>query len=147
MESVDPNFKELLRCLNSHGAKYLVVGGYAVNFHGHHRNTADLDVWIAGDPDNGLKVSKALQEFGFSAASVPASMFRQRGKVFRFGRRPLLVDLLTDPSGVDFDACYTRRQEQIVDGITIPFIALEDLKANKRAAGRPKDIADLDALP
>lgn len=147
MENLDPNFRELLRCLNARGVRYMVVGGYAVNFHGHHRNTADIDLWITVDNENATKVSVALQQFGFSPESVPASMFLQRGKVFRFGSRPLLVDLITDPSGVDFEACYARRQEQDVDGLQVPFISLEDLKDNKRAAGRPKDIADLDALP
>lgn len=67
MVSLNPDFRELLQLLNSEGVRYLVVGGYAVNFHGHHRNTKDLDVWIATDPRNAESLSRALQRFGFSA--------------------------------------------------------------------------------
>jgi len=73
MLSLDPNFKELLKLLNSGEVKFLVLGGYAVNFHGYHRNTADIDLWIAVDPHNAEKVSHALQQFGFPAASVPSA--------------------------------------------------------------------------
>ena len=147
MISLDPNFRELLQLLNSEGVRYLVVGGYAVNFHGHHRNTKDLDVWITTDQQNAERVSRALQRFGFSAASVPATNFTQKGKIHMFGREPVRVDILTDPSGVDFDACYERRIEAELEGVRVPFLALADLRANKRAAGRTRDQADLESLP
>jgi hypothetical protein len=147
MRSLSPDFRELLELLNSAGVRYLVLGGYAVNFHGHHRNTKDLDVWIAVDADNAGRVSQALQHFGFPAASVPSSHFLQKGKIFIFGREPFRVDILTDPSGVDFEFCYGRRVEAELDGVRIPFISLEDLRTNKTASGRLRDLADVENLP
>ena len=147
MPSLDPNFKELLRLLNSADVKYLVIGGYAVNFHGYHRNTADIDIWIAIDPDNAQKASQALQSFGFPASSVPPEDFQQKGRILRFGRPPWRVDILTNPSGIQFDECYPRRAIGNLDDISVPFISLADLKINKKAVARTKDIADVENLP
>src|SRR5947207_999675 len=102
MQKIHPDFLDLLKCLNSAGVRYLILGGYAVNFHGHHRNTADIDIWIAIDPENAARVSQALQAFGFAPTNVPPSQFTQRGPVFMFGRKPTRIDLLTSPSGVEF---------------------------------------------
>ena len=146
MRRLNQNFKDLLECLNSAGARYLVLGGYAVNFHGYHRNTKDFDVWIAIDPDNAGRVSIALQQFGFPTSSVPPSRFLERGVIHVFGREPLRVDILTDPSGVQFENCFARRVETTLDGVRIAFISLDDLRTNKRASGRPKDLADVDEL-
>lgn len=143
-----PDFRELLESLNSRGVRYLVLGGYAVNHYGYHRATDDLDIWIAIDPENTERVSMALQEFaGFPPSKVKPSMFRQRGKVFIFGREPARVDILTEPSGVDFEACYARRKTVVWDGLKVPLISFEDLRTNKRRSGRAKDLADLDNLP
>ena len=147
MISLDPNFRDLLECLNSAGVRYLVVGGYAVNFHGHHRNTKDLDVWLARDRENAQRVSSALQAFGFARSSVPASKFLAAGDIQTFGREPFRVDLLLNPSGIEFDPCYARRVEAVLDGVRVPFIALEDLRENKRASARLQDLADIENLP
>jgi len=147
MLSLDPNFKELLKLLNSAEVRYLVLGGYAVNFHGYHRNTADIDIWIAVDPQNAQKTSEALQKFGFPATAVPPADFQQRGRILRFGRPPLRVDILTDPSGIEFDGCYARRTIGDLEGLSVPFVSLQDLKGNKKAAGRTKDLADIENLP
>ena len=143
MRRLDQNFKDLLECLNCAGARYLVLGGYAVNFHGYHRNTKDIDVWIAIDPENAERVSIALQHFGFPASRVPPSRFLVKGIIHAFGREPLRVDILSDPSGVEFEECFARRVETTLDGIRVAFISLDDLRTNKRASGRPKDLADV----
>lgn len=143
-----PDFKELLESLNSAGAKYLIIGGYAVIFYGYRRVTDDLDIWIATDAENAKKISAVLQKFGgFSPSKVRASMFQTTGKVFIFGREPVRVDILTSPDGVDFDASHARRKMVDWDGIKVPLISLEDLKTNKQASGRAKDMADLENLP
>lgn len=147
MTSLDPNFRDLFECFNFVGVRYLVLGGYAVNFHGHHRNTKGVDLWIAIAPDNAIRVSQALQRFGFPAASVPPQGFLKKGLIYAFGREPLRVDRLTDPSGVDFESCYERRVEGDLGGIRIPFISLDDLKSNKAASGRLRDLSDLENLP
>jgi predicted nucleotidyltransferase len=149
MAKVDlfPDFREFLASLNSAGVKYLVLGGYAVIHYGYRRATRDLDVWIATDPDNARKVSAALQEFAFSASEVPPKLFQQKGKIFMFGREPARIDLLTDPSAIDFDESYARRNTVVWDGIRVPLISFEDLKRNKAGSGREKDLADLRNLP
>ena len=139
-------FKEFLKLLNSGGVDYLVVGGYAVAFHGHPRATGDLDLWIATSPDNVARVRRALGEFGFSKELVASAPLDVAGKVIRMGNPPLRIELLTSVSGVDFDACHRRRETRIVDAVEIAFISLADLRANKRAAGRAQDIADLEEL-
>src|SRR4051812_35809657 len=146
MAKVDlfPDFKELLELLNSAGVRYLVLGGYAVIHYGYRRVTDDLDIWIAIDPENTAKLSAVLQRFaGFPAARVKPSMFQERGKVFIFGREPVRVDILTTPSGLDFESAYRRRRTVDWDGVRIPLIDLKDLRTNKRASGRAKDLADL----
>ncbi|HEY2586352.1 MAG TPA: hypothetical protein VGI81_11365 [Tepidisphaeraceae bacterium] len=147
MVSLFPDFKEFLKLLNSSKVRYLLIGGYAVNFHGHHRTTGDMDIWIAVDPDNAQRISATLQQFGFSIASVPPEMFLETGRIFRFGVKPVRIELLTSPSGIDFETCYSRRVEAEIDGVAIPVLALQDLRENKRAAGRPKDEDDLLNLP
>jgi predicted nucleotidyltransferase len=145
---LDPNFREFLKSLNSAGVEYLVLGGYAVIHYGYRRFTDDLDVWIAVDADTAAKVSRVLQSFaGFPAAKVTPSLFQQEGLVFIFGRAPVRIDILTGPSGVSFRECFERRNVVDWDRIAVPLISLDDLKANKLASGRPKDMADLENLP
>ncbi len=140
------NFKEFLKLLNSAGVEYLVVGGYAVAFHGHPRSTGDMDIWIATTPGNVPRVRRALTEFGFSEEQAASAPLHIGGKVIRMGRPPLRIELLTSVSGLDFEVCYQRRASQIVDDIKVAFISRDDLLANKRAAGRTQDLADIEAL-
>ena len=140
------DFKKFLRLLNSGGVEYLVVGGYAVALHGHPRSTGDLDIWIATTPNNVARVRRALTEFGFSEELAASAPLHIGGKVIRMGRPPLRIELLTSVSGVAFDASYRRRAAQIVDDVEVAFISRADLLANKRAAGRTQDLADLEAL-
>ena len=139
-------FREFLKLLNLEAVEYLLVGGYAVALHGHPRATADLDIWIATTPSNAAGVRRALAKFGFSAQAVESAPLEQAGKIIRMGRPPLRIELLTGISGVDFAACHRRRSTQLVDGIPVPLISRADLLANKRAAGRAQDLADIDGL-
>ena len=150
MATVDlfPDFKEFLKSLNSAGVEYLLLGGYAVAHYGYECVTKDIDVWIAVNETNVARRSAALQSFGgFTPESVAPSMFLEAGKVFAFGREPVRIDILTGPDGVDFAACYGRRHDVIMDGVKVPVISLTDLRANKLASGRTKDLADLEHLP
>ncbi len=125
----------------------MVVGGHAVGFHGYPRATGDLDVWIAVGPQNARRMNAVLRRFGFADDSVDPSMFLEPDKIIRMGVPPLRIEILTGLSGVDFRSCYARRTTVQVDGIEVSWIGLEDLRANKQAAGRHKDLADLDELP
>lgn len=148
MEDLFPDFKEFLKSLNRARIRYLVIGGYAVNAYGYHRHTGDLDVWVAVDSENANKLSRAWQRFaGFSAQEVPPSIFLKRGAMFRFGREPSLIELVTRISGVSFEACYARRTIRVIDGVKVSMISLADLKKNKRASGPLKDLADVEQLP
>lgn len=140
------DFKEFLRLLKSEKVKYLLLGGYAVNFHGYQRFTGDIDVWISTEPGNADRVLAALIKFGFPASTLNAADFQERGRVFQFGRVPIRIDILTAPSGIEFDDCYARRVESTLDEIPVPVISLKDLQTNKAASGRPKDLADLAEL-
>ena len=150
MAQVDlfPDFRDFLKSLNSARVKYLLVGGYAVNHYGYRRATDDLDVWIAVDPAHADKVARVLRAFGgVDATAVRSSMFLERGKVFIFGREPVRIDILTSPSGLDFASSYRRRNVVNWDGIRVPLIDFADLRRNKSASGRAKDLADLENLP
>lgn len=145
MIQLPPDFKEFLQLLHSFEIEYLVVGGYAVNYYGFARATADLDLWMASRPDNARRLTKALQAFGFDSASP--EMFLEPGKVVRLGVPPIRLELLTSISGCEFDPCYGRRQQVEIDGVEVSLIALDDLKQNKRATGRLRDQVDLQELP
>jgi hypothetical protein len=142
-----PDFKDFLQLLNSKGVEYLLVGGYAVGYYGYPRATGDMDIWIAVSARNAEMAAEVLREFGFAAATVKPEMFYTPGRVVRMGVPPICIDVLTSASGVDFDDCYTRRNLQILDGVEVTIIDVNDLKRNKKASGRPKDLNDLENLP
>ena len=129
-----------------HALRYLLIGGYAVNYYGYPRATGDIDVWIALDVDNATRMVAVLREFGFGTPEVSAELFLQEGRIVRMGNTPLRIEILTEISGVSFDACYRHRVETTIDGIDVTVIAIGDLKQNKRASGRHKDLEDLKRL-
>jgi predicted nucleotidyltransferase len=133
--------------LNDHQVEYILIGGYAVGYHGYPRATGDMDIWIAMSPDNATNIVTALNEFGFGNTNLTSDLFLEEQKIIRIGNPPLRIELLTSVSGVDFASCYARRITETIDGIPVPIIALEDLKANKQASARRKDLNDLDNLP
>ena len=138
-----PDFKEFLKLLNSENVEYLLVGGYAVGHYGYPRATGDMDVWIAINPTNAVAMVRVLRRFGFSADSVSAQSFLAQDKVIRMGIPPVRIDLVTRVEGVDFAHCFAHRTIELLDGVEVNLISLNDLKANKRAMGRPKDLDDL----
>ena len=140
------DFKEFISSLNASGVRYLVIGGYAVAFHGRPRYTKDLDVWIEVSEDNAQRIMQALKAFGFGALDVTVQDCLKPGQILQLGRPPHRIDLLSFADGVDFADCYATRVEADVDGVQMCFIDLERLKQNKRASGRPQDLADLDQL-
>lgn len=142
-----PDFKDFLRLLHSEGVEYLLVGGYAVGNYGYPRATGDLDIWIAANNVNAAKVAQVLLQFGFSAQSVNADMFSKPDQIVRMGVPPVCIDVITSASGVEFSECYVRRNIRMIDGVEVSIIHPDDLKRNKRASGRNKDLNDLENLP
>ncbi len=131
--------------MNNFSVEYLLVGGYAVAYHGYPRATGDMDIWIAMDEQNAGRVVSALQAFGFGATGVSSDLFVRPGQVTRMGVPPMRIEILTTVSGLDFAEAFSRRVVDVIDGV--PVTIIEDLKANKRAAGRLKDRTDVDNLP
>jgi hypothetical protein len=142
-----PDFKDFLRLLNSHKVKYLLVGGYAVGYHGYPRATGDMDIWIEMSEANSRRIASAFRDFGMPDETLSENLFLEKNKVIRMGMPPVRLEVITTASGVDFNECYSGREAIEIDGILINFISLQDLKKNKRAAGRHKDMEDLEHLP
>ncbi len=141
------DFKEFLRLLNATRVDYLLVGGYAVGLHGYPRATVDLDVWVRATPDNAERIVRALRSFGFDLPALEPRLFVDPRSIVRFGTPPFRIEIMTSIDGVDYDTCRRRPSVFDVEGLPVPVISLDDLKTNKRAAGRNKDLADLDNLP
>jgi predicted nucleotidyltransferase len=140
------DFKEFLRLLRSHGVEYLLIGGYAVVYHGFPRATGDMDIWIATDPENARRMVDTIREFGFATPDLSPALFLQDNSMVRMGNVPLRIEILTRISGVGFDECYPNRVVDEMDGVEVSVISLRDLLANKRASGRHKDLMDIEEL-
>jgi hypothetical protein len=143
---LNQDFKEFIELLNLNKVEYLVVGGYAVGFHGHPRYTGDIDFWIALSKENALKVIKCLREFGFGSLSIDVEDFMKDDLILQLGYEPNRIDILTSVTGLNFDDCYKEKVQAQFDDITVNFIDLRNLKINKSATGRAKDLGDLENL-
>lgn len=141
-----PDFRECLRLLTSFEVRYLLVGGWAVGYHGYIRATADLDIWVPRDSANSERLVAALRAFGFDVPGLDAALFTEPSRVVRMGVPPMRIEFLTSVSGVEFDDCYATRVIVDWSGIEVPVISLDKLKANKLASGRLKDLSDLEYL-
>lgn len=142
-----PDFKDFLRLLNENRVEYLLIGGHAVAYHGYPRATADMDVWVAVSPENAERLVRTLHQFGFSSPEVQPELFLKPGQVIRLGVPPLRIEIATSIPGVDFGECYDARVIGIIDDVEVNLISLRHLRANKQAAGRHKDLDDLENLP
>ncbi len=140
------DYKEFLRLLRAHGVEYLLIGGWAVGYHGYPRATYDLDVWIAISPANAARVMKALADFGFDVPELSSDLFLKNDSIVRMGSEPVRIEVMTSISGVEFDVCYRGRLETTINDVPVSLINLRDLKTNKEASGRLKDLADVEQL-
>lgn len=141
------DFKDFLRLLNENSVEYLVIGGYAVSYHGYPRATLDMDVWVGISEDNAQKMVRVMEAFGFVSGEVSPQLFLSDNSMIRMGVPPMRLEVLTGISGVQFEDCYRNRVVDAVGGVEISVIGLQDLRKNKRASGRLKDLADLQYLP
>ena len=147
MIDLPPDFKEFLRLLSDRRVEYLLIGGYAVAYHGYPRATADIDIWIAIHPSNAQKTVSVLKDFGFDLPQVTVELFLKEKQIIRMGSPPVRIEIATSISGVDFQACWSARIVDVLDGVEVNIIDLKHLKINKQAAGRHKDLDDLENLP
>ena len=141
------DFKEFLKLLNAHQVEYLLIGGYAVGYHGYPRATVDMDIWIAMNPANAERVVAVLKEFGFDLPDLSPGLFLKEWQIIRMGVPPVRIELATTISGVNFSECYAQKVTDKVDGVQVNLISLEHLKLNKKTAARHKDLADIENLP
>jgi len=140
------DFKELLGLLNSRAVEYVIVGGYAVAFYGSPRFTGDLDILVNPTPENAARVLAALDDFGFKSTGLTAGDFTTPENVIQLGYPPVRVDFITTLTGVSWAQAYAGKTAGSYGEIPVFFLGREQLLANKRALGRKRDLADLEAL-
>lgn len=146
MSILPRDFRDFLKLLNLKRVKYLLIGGYAVGYHGYPRATADMDIWVAISKENARKITEAIRGFGMRTPDLTEEIFLKPGKIIRMGYPPIRIEVLTEISGVYFEQCYARRKETRIDGIKVKIISFDDLLKNKKASGRYKDLNDLENL-
>ena len=140
------DLREFIALLNSTGIRYLLVGGYAVAFHGYPRFTGDMDFFVERSEANAARLEEALKIFGFSGLGIQATDFLEPGIVVQLGRPPNRIDLLTSIDGVSFEQAWANKTTAELDGLPVLVIGKAELIVNKHATGRAQDLADLKKL-
>lgn len=136
------DFRDFLKLLHSRRVEYLLVGGYAVCYHGYYLTTANMNLWIAVHRQNAAKMVRLIREFGFDVPELSEALFLQKGRIIRMGVEPVRIEVLTEISGCEFAECYSRKVEAMLDGVPVKIIGLADLIKNKLRSGRLKDLDD-----
>jgi hypothetical protein len=140
------DFKELLELFNKHKVEYLIVGGYALAFHGAPRVTGDIDLFVRPTNENAARILAALDDFGFGSLDLSQEDFTTPGMVVQLGVPPVRIDIITHVSGVPWEKADTGKAAGFYGDVPVFFIGRDDFIANKRATGRIKDAADIEAL-
>ena len=145
--NLNQDFQEFVELFVAHEVEFLIVGGYALAAHGHPRYTKDLDVWVWIGTENASKIITAIEEFGFGDLGLTAADFQDPEVMVQLGHEPQQIDILTFASGLNFSDAYKNRVYIPIGNVQVPFISVDDLRTNKLATGRPRDIADVADLP
>ena len=140
------DFEELFRILNEHRVDYVIVGGYAVAFHGYIRATKDIDVLFNNTPDNIERIIAALSDFGITGEQIKRPLFSEAGSIIRLGVSPVLVELINAVSGLKFDEIWASRAHGSYGKTPVSYISRDHLIINKKASGRPRDLLDVEEL-
>jgi hypothetical protein len=143
---IQPDFKELLALLNAKHVEFLIVGGYALAFHGAPRFTGDIDIFIRPTPENAARVLAALNAFGFQFPNLSEKDFLAPDQVIQLGVPPVRIDLMTSISGVSWEEANVSKTPGRYDDVPVYYIGLKEYIVNKKATGRQKDLADIEAL-
>lgn len=139
-------FKEFAKLLNDQKVEYLLVGGYAVVLYGYVRYTGDIDFWINPTEENANRIVEVLDRFGFGSLNLTIKDFTKDDQIIQLGYPPNRIDIITSVTGLTFTECYPKRNSFPIEGVEVQTISLEDLKKNKKASGRYKDLDDLENL-
>ena len=141
------DFRDFLKLLNENEVEYLLIGGYAVTYHGYPRSTYDMDIWIGTSQANAESMVRVMESFGFTGGDISPQLFLSEKCLIRMGVPPVRLEILTSISGVRFGDCYHHRIVDVIDDVEVSIINLQDLRKNKAASGRHKDLDDLQHLP
>lgn len=144
--NLSQDFNEFIQLLNDHEVEYLIVGDYAVILYGYPRYTGDMNFFINPTRTNAQKVVDVLHQFGFASLDISASDFTNPDMMLQLGRPPLRIDIINSLSGVTFDECFGNKKNFTIDALDLPVIGLKQLKKNKLASGRHKDLDDVEHL-
>jgi hypothetical protein len=144
--TLSKDWREFLELLNSRGVDYVIVGAQSLAFHGRPRHTGDLDILVRPTPDNARLLLALLNQFGFEQSGFKETDFLEAEQIIQLGRVPSRIDLLTSLTGVATGEAFDAKVSAIIDGIPVFALGKDALIRNKRAVGRPQDLADLSAL-
>jgi len=144
--NLDEDLKEFIELLNAREVRYVVVGAYALAYHGRARYTGDIDVFVQPSEDNSQLVAQVIEQLGFASLGVVAADLSDPDQVIQLGVEPNRIDIMTSISGVTFEEARASRQYGEMDGVRMPFISRDLLERNKAAVGRKQDIADIEHL-
>jgi hypothetical protein len=143
---MNPHFVEILKAFRDEGVEHLIIGAHALAAHGHVRATLDIDIWVKPTEENAGHTWRALQRFRAPLSKMKVGDFAEPQVLYQIGVPPSRIDIMTSVTGLDFDTAWPRRIMAAFAGIEVPVLGGEDLRASKRAAGRLKDLADLEEL-
>ena len=143
---LNEDYREMLQYLADEKVKFLLIGAYAMAAHGYPRATMDIDIWVMPSPDNAVAVLCALRRFGAPLHDLTEADLQQDDTIFQIGVAPRRIDIITGASGLEFEEAFAHAIEVFIEGIRVFIPSVDDLILNKRASGRTKDLADVDAL-
>ena len=144
--ALNTDWKEFLNLLGSSSVEFIVVGAWARAHYGEPRLTGDIDFWVRNSPENAARVIQVLKEFGFASLGLKSEDFQLEDQIIQLGYPPRRIDILTSLSGLDFESAWLKKEAGDFDGIPVFYLSKEDFITNKRATGRPKDLADIEAV-
>ena len=143
---LNKDYKDILHALSDEKVRFLLVGAYALAAHGYPRATMDIDIWVMPSPQNAEAVLRSLRKFGAPLDNLTKEDLQKDGTIFQIGVAPRRIDIITSADGLDFEEAYDHSLSVIIEGIEIHLPSIDDLIVNKKASGRTKDLADVEAL-
>lgn len=143
---LNEDYREMLQFLADENVKFILVGAYALAAHGYPRSTMDIDIWVMPSPANSAAVICALRRFGAPLDNLTVADLQKDDTIFQIGVAPRRIDIMTSASGLEFDKTFAHSIEVVIEGIQVHIPSVDDLIRNKRATGRTKDLADIEAL-
>ena len=143
---LEKDYRDILQIFIEEKVQFLLIGGYAVGAYGYVRATKDLDLWVLANPENAQLIIKSLVRFGAPMNNISVDDFSKEGIIFQIGVEPIRIDISTSIEGITFESAYPNAKTIVVDGLHIPVLSIEDLIKSKKASGRHRDLADVEAL-